>query len=46
MLKRRSGEAVEQLRQRLDRAVYTAIDTGLRIDEINQPKSDVRYVLK
>jgi len=46
MLKRRSGETVEQLLQRLDRAVYTAIDTGLRIDEINQPKSDVRYVLK
>lgn len=46
MLKRRSGETVEQLLQRLDRAVYTAIDTGLRVDEINQPKSDVRYTLK
>lgn len=46
MLKRRPGETVEQLLQRLDRAVYTAVDTGLRVDEINQPKSDVRYVLK
>lgn len=46
MLRRRPGEAVEQLLQRLDRAVYTAIDTGLRVDEINQPKSDVRYELK
>lgn len=46
MLKRRSGETVEQLLQRLDRAVYTAIDTGTRVDEINQPKSDVRYTLK
>ena len=46
MLKRRSGETVEQLLQRLDRAVYTAIDTGTRVDEIIQPKSDVRYTLK
>ena len=46
MLKRRPGETVEQLLQRLDRAVYTAIDTGLRVDEINQPTSDVRYTLK
>jgi hypothetical protein len=46
MLRRRPGETVEQLLQRLDRAVYTAVDTGLRVDEINQPKSDVRYVLK
>jgi hypothetical protein len=46
MIKRRPGETVEQLLQRLDRAVYTAIDTGTRVDEINQPKSDVRYELK
>jgi len=46
MLKRRPGEPVEQLLRRLDRAVYTAIDTGTRVDEINQPKSDVRYTLK
>ena len=46
MLKRRPGETVEQLLQRLDRAVNAAIDTGQRVDEINQPKSDVRYVLK
>jgi hypothetical protein len=46
MLKRRPDETVEQLLQRLDRAVYTAIDTGTRVDEINQPKSDVRYTLK
>ena len=46
MLKRRPDETVEQLLQRLDRAVYTAIDTGTRVDEINLPKSDVRYELK
>ena len=46
MIKRRPDETVEQLLQRLDRAVYTAIDTGARVDEINQPKSDVRYELK
>ena len=46
MLKRRSGDTVEQLLQRLYRAVYTSIDTGTRVDEINQPKSDVRYTLK
>lgn len=42
MLKRRSDKTVEQLLQRLDRAVYTAIETGARVDEINQKKSDVR----
>jgi hypothetical protein len=26
--------------------VYNAIDTGTRVDEINQPKSDVRFTLK
>ena len=46
MLKRQPDETVEQLLQRLDRAVYTATDTGARVDEINQPKSDVRYELK
>lgn len=46
MLKRQPGETVAQLLQRLDRAVYTAIDTGLRVDEINRSKSDVRYELK
>jgi len=46
MLKRRADETAEQLLQRLDRTVYTAIDAGARVDEINQPKSDVRYELK
>ena len=46
MLKRQPGETVEQLLQRLDRAVYSATETGARVDEINQPKSDVRYELK
>ncbi len=32
--------------ERLDHAVYTSIDTGTRVDEINLPKSDVRYELK
>jgi hypothetical protein len=46
LLKRRPDETIEQLLQRLDRAVYTAVDTGARVDEMNQPKSDVRYELK
>ncbi len=46
MLKRQPGETVEQLLHRLDRAVHTTLDTGMRIDEINQPKSDVRYEIK
>jgi len=46
MLKRQPDETVEQLLQRLDRAVHTANDTGTRVDEINQPKSDVRYEIK
>ena len=46
MLKRRPDETVEQLLQRLNRAVYTATDSGARVDEINQPKSDVRCELK
>lgn len=44
MLKRWADETVEQLLQRLDRAVHTA--TGARANEINQPKFDVRYELK
>lgn len=46
MLKRQPNETVEQLLQRLDQAVYSAIVTGRRVDEINRPKSDVRYELK
>jgi hypothetical protein len=42
MLKRQPDETVEQLLQRLDQAVHTATDTGARVDEINQKKSDVR----
>lgn len=46
MLKRRPDETVEQLMQRLDQALSTAIDTGKRVDEINRPRSDVRYEMK
>ena len=46
MLKRRPDESVPQLLQRLDQAVYTAQDTGHRVDEINRPKTDARYELK
>lgn len=46
MLKRRPDETVEQLMQRLDQALCKAIDTGQRVDEINQPRSDVRYEMK
>ena len=46
MLKRRPDESVPQLLQRLDQAVYTALDTGHRVDEINRPNADARYELK
>ena len=46
MLKRIPGESVDQLLQRLDDAVRIATVTGVRVDEINKPKSDVRYKLK
>lgn len=46
MLKRRPDETVEQLLERLDHAFSKAIDTGARVDEINKPKSDIRYEMK
>jgi hypothetical protein len=36
-LTRNPDHATEQLLQRLDHAVYTAIDTGSRVGEISQP---------
>ncbi len=45
MLKRKHSEPVDQLLRRLDAAVATAKATGLRVDEINKPNSDVSYEL-
>lgn len=46
MLKRQPGESVELLLHRLDDAIGIATRTGVRIDEINKPKADVRYEYK
>ena len=43
MLRRRPGEAIQELLARLDVAIATAISTGLRVDEINVKSSDTRY---
>ena len=43
MLRRRSGEALSALLDRLDAAIATAKSTGSRVDEINDPSSDRRY---
>ena len=43
MLRRRSGESMQQLLLRLDAAIATARSTGSRVDEINAPNSGVRY---
>ena len=43
MLRRRSGEALGALLDRLDAAIATAKSTGSRVDEINEPSSDRRY---
>ena len=41
MLQRRPGETLRQLLQRLDAAIASARDNGIRIDEIN-PRSPSR----
>ena len=46
MLKRRPGEPVQLLLNRLNTAIETAQHTGQRVDEINKPDSDVRYSYK
>jgi hypothetical protein len=38
-------EPLTQILRRLDVAIATAQSTGQRVDEINQPSSDVRYEL-
>jgi hypothetical protein len=43
MLKRRPGEAIQDLLARLDVAIATAKSTGSRVDEINVKSSDIRY---
>jgi hypothetical protein len=43
MLRRRPGEAIQQLLARLDVAIATAKSTGTRVDEINVKASDTRY---
>jgi hypothetical protein len=44
-LRRRPGEAIQELLARLDAAIATARSTGLRVDEINVGSSDTRYEL-
>lgn len=46
MLKRQPEEPVSKLLERLDAAIQTAKRTGKCVDEINKPKSDVRYSYK
>lgn len=46
MLKRRPGESLQLLLGRLDAAIQSAQRTGTRVDEINNPNSDVRYAYK
>lgn len=41
MLQRRPGETLQQLLERLDAAIDTAITTEEMIDEINAPRSNV-----
>ena len=43
MLQRRPGEPLHQLLQRLDAAIATARESGIRIDEINPPSTSRRY---
>lgn len=43
MLRRRPGEAIQELLARLDLALATAKSTGSRVDEINTPSSNTRY---
>lgn len=44
MLRRQPNEPVEQLLQRLDSAIAVAKRVGLRVDEINDPSSDVTFL--
>jgi len=43
MLRRRLGETLPSLLDRLDAAIATAKSTGSRVDEINDASSDRRY---
>ena len=43
MLRRRPGEAIQELLARLDVAIATAKSTGSRVDEINVKSSDTWY---
>jgi len=43
MLRRRPGEAIPALLDRLDAAIATAKSIGSRVDEINDASSDRRY---
>ena len=43
MLRRRPGEAIQQLLARLDVAIATAKSSGSRVDEINAASSDTPY---
>ena len=41
MLRRRRGESLAELLQRLDAAVATAYATGSRVDEVNVPQEQI-----
>lgn len=43
MLRRRPGEAIQELLARLDVAIATTKSTGSHVDEINVKSSDTRY---
>jgi hypothetical protein len=43
MLRRKKGELVTDLLERLDNAIATARASGQRVDEINKPSANVRY---
>lgn len=45
MLRQDENEALDHLLSRLDDAIASARRSGKRIDEINKPKSNVRYEL-
>lgn len=43
MLRKKKGELVTDLLERLDNAIATARASGQRVDEINKPSANVRY---
>ena len=46
MLQRRSGESLDQLLARLDKAIESAWEKGITIDEINTPSPPLKPRIK